>query len=61
MARDEDLSLAMLQGTGPSQVGFYPLSVLGRWPPFNTLDEAALSEILIQFDGFKHPAYSDDN
>ncbi len=32
MARDEDLSLAVLQGAGPSQVGFYPPSVLGRWP-----------------------------
>ncbi len=42
MARDEDLSLAVLQGAGLSQVGLYPLSVLGRWPPLHTLDEAAL-------------------
>ncbi len=42
MARDEDLSPAVLQGVGPSQVGLYPPSVLGRWPPLHTLDEAAL-------------------
>ncbi len=32
-ARDENLSLAVLQGVGPLQVGLYPPSVLGRWPP----------------------------
>ncbi len=42
MARDENFSLAVLQGVGPSQVGLYPPSVLGRWPPLHTLDEAAL-------------------
>ncbi len=41
MARDEDLSLAALQVARPSQVGLYPPSVLGRWPPLHTLDEAA--------------------
>ncbi len=42
MALDEDLSLAVLQGDGPSQVGLYPPSVLGRWRPLHTLGEAAL-------------------
>ncbi len=42
MARDEDLALAVLQGVGTSQVGSYPPSVLGLWPPLQTLDEAAL-------------------
>ncbi len=42
MARAEDLSLAVLQGAGLSQVGLYPPSVKGRWPPLHTLDEAAL-------------------
>ncbi len=42
MARDEDLSLAVLHGVGPFQVDLYPPSVLGRWPPLHALDEAAL-------------------
>ncbi len=42
MARDEDLSLAVLQRVGPSQVGLCPSSMLGRGPPLHTLDEAAL-------------------
>ncbi len=42
MARDEDLSLAVLQGAELSQVGLYPPSVLGRWPLLHTLDAAAL-------------------
>ncbi len=42
MARKIDLLLIMLQGIGPSQVGLYPPSVLERWPPLHTLDEAAL-------------------
>ncbi len=42
MARDEDLSLAVLQGAGLSQVGLHPPSVVGRWPPWHTLDETAL-------------------
>ncbi len=42
MARDEDLSLTMLQGAGPSHVGLYPPSVFWRWPPLHTLDGAAL-------------------
>ncbi len=37
MARDEDLSLAVLQGAGLSRVGLYQPSVLGRWPPLHTL------------------------
>ncbi len=39
MARDEDLSLVVLQGVGPSPVSLYPPSVLGRWSPLHTLDE----------------------
>ncbi len=42
LARDEDLSLAVLQGAGLSQVGLYLPSVLGRWPPLQTLGEASL-------------------
>ncbi len=45
MARDEDLSLAVLQGVGPSQVGLYAPSVLGRWPPLHTLDEAVVRSV----------------
>ncbi len=41
-ARDEDLSLAMLQGVRPSPVGLYQPSVLGRWFPWHTPDVAAL-------------------
>ncbi len=40
MAHDEDLSLAVLQGAGLSQVDLYPPSVLGRWPLLHTLDAA---------------------
>ncbi len=42
MARDEELSLAVLQGVGPSPVGLYQPSVLGRWLPLHTLYVAAL-------------------
>ncbi len=31
MARDEDLSLAVLLGVGPSPIGLYQPSVFGRW------------------------------
>ncbi len=41
MARDKDLSLAVLQDVGPSQVGLYQLSVLGRWFPLHTLGVVA--------------------
>ncbi len=37
LARDEDLSLAVLQGVGHSPVGLYQPSVLGRWLPLHTL------------------------
>ncbi len=36
MARDEDLSLAVLQCVEPSEVGLYPPSELGIWPPLQT-------------------------
>ncbi len=36
LARDEDLSLAVLQGVGPSPVGLYQPSVLRRWLPMHT-------------------------
>ncbi len=36
MASGEDLSLAVLQGAGLSQVGLYPPSVWGRWAPLHT-------------------------
>ncbi len=42
LACDEYLSLAVLLGAGPSQVGLYPPTVLGRWPLLHTLDAAAL-------------------
>ncbi len=35
MARDGDLSLAVLQGVGPSPVGLYQPSVLGRLLPLH--------------------------
>ncbi len=37
MARDGDLSLAVLQGSGSSPVGYYELSVLERWLPLRAL------------------------
>ncbi len=43
MARDEDLSLAVLQGVGPSPDGLYQPSVLGRSLPLQTPDVQALS------------------
>ncbi len=42
MTHDEDLSLAVLQGVGPSPVGLYQPSVLGRWLPLHALGVAAL-------------------
>ncbi len=41
MARDGDLSLAALQGVGPSPVGFYQPSVLGRWLPMQVAEPTA--------------------
>ncbi len=37
LARDENLSLAMLQGVGTSAVGLYQPPVFGRWLPLYTL------------------------
>ncbi len=42
MARDEDLSLAVLQGVGPSPVALYQPSVLERLLPLHTQGVAAL-------------------
>ncbi len=36
MARDGELSLAVLQGVGPTPVGLYQPPVLGRWLPLHT-------------------------
>ncbi len=38
MARGKDLSLTVLRGVGPSQVGLYQPSVLVRWLPFSRCD-----------------------
>ncbi len=42
MTLNGGLSLAVLQGVGPSPVGLYQLSVSGRWLPLHTPDVAAL-------------------
>ncbi len=44
MARDEDLSLAVLQGVRPFPVGLYQPSVLWRWLTLYALGVAALDE-----------------
>ncbi len=44
MARDEDLSLAVLQGVGPFPVGLYQPSVLWRWLSLYTRGVAALDD-----------------
>ncbi len=45
MARDGDLSLAVLQGVGPSPVQLYQPAVLGRWLPLHILGVVQYSEI----------------
>ncbi len=51
MARDEDLSLAMLQGVRLTPVGEYQLSVSGSWLSFHTPGAATLW----------HSTYSSEN
>ncbi len=44
MARDEDLSLVVLQGVGPFPIGLYQPSVLWRWFSLYILGVAALDD-----------------
>ncbi len=46
MACGEDLSLAVLQGVGPSPVGLYQPSLLGCWLPLRALGVAVLRHSL---------------